>query len=169
MRPSKAVGGVVVLMALGSMLTATAFKTAAVTNTMSITVATTGSAALAMAAPVSGPTDNGINPQVVSGQLAINVLDSMQPGSTYCFSPAFNVKNTGVSTPTFTFTAPTITGMPGTATLTLYKTGGSPCSTSLTGQTLGSNANTDVDIQIIIPTGTALAASSPTIVINGNH
>lgn len=164
---SKLVGGVVVLVALGSMLTATAFKTAAVTNNMSITVATTGSAALAMAAPITP--DNGVATTVVSGQLLITVNDQMQPGSTYCFSPAFNVKNTGASAPTFTFVAPTITGMPGTATLTLFKSGGSPCSTSLTGQTLASNGSTDVDMQIVIPSLTTLATSSPTIVINGNH
>lgn len=164
---SKLVGGVVVLIALGSMLTATAFKTAAVTNNMSITVASTGSAALAMAAPATW--DSGLNPTVVSGQLLVTINDAMQPGSTYCFSPAFKVTNTGASAPTFTFTAPTITGMPGTATMTLYKSGGSPCSTALTGQTLGSDGSTDVDIQIVIPALTALATSSPTVVINGNH
>lgn len=167
MRKSKLVGGVVVLVALGSMLTATAFKTAAVTNNMSITVATTGNAALAMAAPVSP--DNGVSTTVVSGQLEIAINDQMQPGSTYCFSPAFNVKNTGASAPTFTFTSPTINGMPGTAVMTLYKSGGSPCSTALTGQTLGANGATDVDIQIVVPSLTALATSTPTVIINGSH
>jgi hypothetical protein len=164
---SKLVGGVVIIAALGSMMTATAFKTAAVTNNMTITVAATNTAALAMDA--SATPDNGVATTVVSGQLQITVNDKLQPGSTYCFSPAFKVTNTGASAPTFTFTAPTVTGMPGTATLTLFKSGGSPCSTSLTGQTLAGNGSTDVDMQIVIPSGTALATSNPTIVINGNH
>lgn len=167
MRLSKLVGGVVVLMALGSMLTATAFKTAAVTNTMSLTVAATGSAALAMAAAASP--DNGINATVVSGQLKIDITDQMQPGSTYCFSPAFNVKNTGTGTPTFTFEAPTYVSMPGTVTMTLFRSGATPCSTALLNSTLPGDGATNIDIQIVVPPLTSLATSTPSIIINGRH
>jgi hypothetical protein len=163
---SKLIGVIVVLMALGSIINATAFKTAAVTNSMAITVDTTANAALAMAAATTQ--DTGIAVTVSGGQLVLTVSDKMQPGSTYCFSGAFKVTNTGVTAPTFTFTAPTTTSLPVGVTLSLFK-GGAPCSTALTTQTLAANASSDIDMQIVVATGTAMAASSPTLTINGTH
>jgi hypothetical protein len=165
-RMNKLIGVIVVLMALGSIINATAFKTAAVTNNMAITVDTTANAALAMAAATAQ--DSGITVTAPTGQLLLTLTDKMQPGSTYCFSGAFKVTNTGVGAPTFTFTAPTTTGLPGSVTLSLFQ-GGAPCSTTLTGQTLIANASSNVEMQIVVPTGTPLASSSPTLTINGTH
>lgn len=167
MRLSKLIGGIVVMVALGSMFTATAFKTAAVTNDVAITVSATNTAALAMSA--AAVPDNGIAVTLPGGQLKITITDQMQPGSVYCFSPAFQVKNTGLTTPIFTFGAATITGMPGTAQLQVFKSGGTPCTTALQNTTLSPDGTTNVDLLLTIPVGTTLATSSPQIVINGTH
>lgn len=168
MRMSKVIGGVIVLLAFGSVVSTNAFKTASVTNNLPITVAITASAALGMGAPAS--TDNGITLSPAgANQMTITVNEPMQPGSTYCFSSAFNIKN--ATSYTVTLDTPTPT-MPSGVTLTLFQTGGTACSqplpTTLTSG--GATSSTDVDLQFVLTSGATVGTDNTAkIVINAHR
>lgn len=170
MKVNRLVGLAVVLIAFAALTNTTAFKTASVTNNTSIQVVTTQSAGLALSAASSQ--DSGIVPSFTGGQMTLTFADKLQPGSTYCFSPAFTITNTqnaGQTVGILTLDAPVITGMPGTATMTLYRSGGSSCATTFLNSTIAAAGSADIDLQIVVPAGTSLATSTPAIQINAHR
>lgn len=91
MRVTKFMGLAVVLVAMAVMVNTLAYKTAVVTNGMTITVDTTGSAKLAVAAAAAP--DPGLGTSVTNGKLTLTINDKMQPDSVYTFQDAFQVTN----------------------------------------------------------------------------
>lgn len=91
MRISKLMGLAVTIVALAVSMNALAYKTAVVTNGLTITVDTSANAELAVAAAVSP--DPGVSTAVSSGKFMLTIADVMQPDSVYTFQDAFQVTN----------------------------------------------------------------------------
>lgn len=144
MNVKKLMGLAVVLVALAVAVNALAFKTANVTNTSSITVDTTSSAAL----KITAGTGSGFSSNIgANGYLDIVFSQKMQPNSDYLFGPVFTVTNTNTALVNLSYT---VSGNANGLQVELYKdaAGG-----ALPATLAANTGNTDVYIKVTVPAG----------------
>jgi hypothetical protein len=181
MKVSSVLAVSIMLVALAASLNAVAFKTAAVNNTFSITVAATNNAALAL--NTASAQDPGVSTAPnAGGQLEMVINDAMQPGSTYCFASVMAITNqaTGSPTPpTITIDTPTWqTPLPAGVTIVFSKStgAGTACGGTILNAgnaaslTLAPNASMDIDMLATLTSGTSLSTSTtPVLTINAHR
>lgn len=167
MRVTKFMGLAVVLVAMAVMVNTLAFKTAQVTNGLSLTVDTTGNAELAVSASASQ--DPGISTAVSNGKFTITIADVMQPDSVYTYTESFVVTNSSASSITLTCSA---SGFTGGVTADLLDTSNA----SLCGGTaLAAAGSQTVRIRVTVPAafvsngGTLNAVQNASIVLTGTR
>jgi len=159
MRITKLMGFAVVLVAMAVAVNALAFKTAVVTNGMSITVATTSASSLAFSAATAQ--DPGVSSSITAGKLTITVNDAMQPDSVYSYEDVVKITNSSAATVSLAYT---VTGLTG-ATAVLKN----PSNADIGGTTLGPAASVEVKMVVTVPAGTALGAQTGTIVVTATR
>lgn len=151
--------------ALAILVSASAYKTAIVTNPTTFTVDTTGNASLAMAAGTSP--DAGVTVTVSGRRLTITINDTMQPGSVYTFSDVFRITNTGpvgggpYASVSLSYAA--TDGWPAGVTLALLQTG---TSNDLGTVILNNTTMTSVEADIRITVDAGYAGSGGTFGIS---
>lgn len=150
MRLSKLMGLAIVLVALAVSVNALAFKTAQVTNNMSLVFQDSTAAGLAFAAAATP--DPGVSTALdgTTGITKFTLSQKMQPGSVYTFDPAFKITNNNASgTVTLAYSAITLTGG---VTITLLKSG-TTTDISDPSVTIAAAGSQDVAIKVTVPAG----------------
>ncbi len=166
MRLTKLMGFAVVLVAMAVAVNALAFRTAVVTNGMSMTVDTTSASGLAFAAATVP--DPGVSSVITDGKLIITVNDKMQPDSIYTYEDVVKITNNSGATVTLSYST---AGLTGGTTLALK----TPANADISGTTLASATSLEVKMVVTVPStfvtngGTLAAAQSGSIIITATR
>lgn len=171
---TRVLGLAVVAAALAATVNALAYKTAAVTNAISLSVVNTSAAALAFEAADSP--DPGLSVSFGgsgSETMSISINEGIQRNAVYTFRPAFKIKNnsnasTGATGYPVALTYSQTGTCPSGVTLSLLVNGGSADLSTVT--SLAAGNSTTVDLQVTTSASAAMNASNGcTLTITGTR
>ncbi|MBI3968297.1 MAG: hypothetical protein HY329_21885 [Chloroflexi bacterium] len=169
---TKFMGIAVLFVALAVTANAFAYRSAVVTNALTLTVDSTTAAALAFDSAGVGTQDSGITVDTALslGKMTLQVdttTHKLQPDSVYTFQPAFKITNKTADD--ITLSATTTSSDP-TVTVTLLA---SDCSGAFNGLVLQESTNVADNyspcLRIAVAAGTTLVAKTGTIVVTGSR
>lgn len=155
----KSISIAIVIAALAVLVNVFALKSASVANRLSVSITNTASSLIAI---TGTGVDSDITFDSTSGQAVLTLpTNGMQPGSSYTFYPAFQIKNNSSASRSISLSA---SSLPSGVTLSFVDNSGNPI--GATTLTVGNSLS--VGIKVDVATGATLGNTSLDVNVGAN-